>query len=137
MPSHTIVPFDVTGWEASPYDADVPGPRLSRVTVRKTYRGALSGDSVGELLMCIADENDLTVGAGYVISERVIGSLDGRGGSFVMQHWGVSGNGAQTTAGHIVPGSGTGELTALTGTLTIAVGDDGAHTLALEYSLVS
>ena len=137
MPSHTIVPFDVTGWEASPYDADVPGPRLSRVTVRKTYRGALSGDSVGELLMCIADENDLTAGAGYVISERVIGLLDGRAGSFVMQHWGVSGNGAQTTAGHIVPGSGTAGLAGIDGTLTIAVTDDGAHTLILDYTQAS
>lgn len=135
MPTHATIPFDVTGWEPTPYEEDLPGPRLFRVTVRKAFRGVLAADSIGELLMCVADGENLTAGAGYVISERVIGSLDGRAGSFVLQHWGVSGGGEQTTAGHIVPGSGTGELVGLTGSLTIAVTADGDHTLTLDYTI--
>ena len=135
MPTHAVIPFTVTGWEPTPYEEELPGPRLFRVTVRKTYNGALVADSVGQLLMCVADGDNLAAGAGFVISERVSGSLEGRAGSFVLQAWGVSGGDEQTTAGHIVPGSGTGALAGLTGSLTIAVTDDGDHTLLLDYTI--
>ncbi len=135
MSTHLIVPFDVTGWEQTAYDTEAPGPRLFRVTVRKTYRGELAGDGVAELLMCVADEDDLGAGAGYVVSERIVGALDGRAGSFVIQHWGVSGDGVQATAGHVVPGSGTDELQGLRGTVAVSVADDGAHSLTFDYEL--
>jgi hypothetical protein len=46
----------------------------------------------------------------------------------------VSGGGKEPrTAGHVVPGSGTGELTGLTGRLEITVDGSGAHALLLDY----
>ena len=39
------------------------------------------------------------------------------------------------TAGHVVPGSGTGELASLSGTMEIHVDADGKHTLALDYQV--
>ena len=129
-------PFSVTGWEAAPYDEDQQGPRLSRVKVRKVFTGALEGESAGDLLMCMADAADFLKGAGYVVSERFVGTFNGREASFVFQHWGVSGGGAPpTTAGHVVPGSGTGALAGLTGTISIARSAAGAHTLVLDYDL--
>lgn len=35
--------------------------------------------------------------------------------------------------GHVVPGSGTGELAGLTGEIEISVAEDGTHTLTLDY----
>ena len=137
MATQVTVPFDVTGWEQTPYDESVKGPQMFRVKVRKTYRGELAGESTGELLMCVNDPSNLAAGAGYVVSERVIGQLAGRDGSFVMQHWGVSGGGSPpTTSGHIVPGSGTGGLAGILGKIVIAVDADKKHTLALDYELV-
>jgi hypothetical protein len=40
------------------------------------------------------------------------------------------------TAGHIVPGSGTGELVGLTGEVQIMVGAGGEHTLTLDYEIL-
>jgi len=75
--------------------------------------------------------------AGYVASEEVSGTLAGRAGTFVLQHWGVAGRGAPPrTAGHVVPGSGTGELSGLSGTMEIHVDAGGAHTLALDFEIV-
>jgi hypothetical protein len=137
MTTRAISSFDVTGWDHSPYDDGIPGPSLSRAKVRKAFRGDLVGESTAELLMCQADAADLNAGAGYIGSERVVGKLAGREGSFVIQHWGVSGGGLEPrTAGHIVPGSGTGELVGLTGEVQIMVGAGGEHTLTLDYEIL-
>ena len=49
---------------------------------------------------------------------------------------GVSGaGGPQRTGGHVVPGSGTGDLRGLSGSIEISVDSDGAHTLTLDYEL--
>ena len=135
--TRVIIPFEVTGWDQIPYEEETQGPRLFRVKVRKTFRGDLVGESTGELLMCMADPSDFKAGAGYVVSERVVARLKGRAGTFVLQHWGMSGGGRPPkTAGHVVPGSGTGELAGLTGELEFAVDSNRAHTLTLDYELV-
>jgi len=128
--------FDVTGWDQAPYgDAD-QHPSFSKATVLKKFQGDLTGESTAQLLMCQADTSDLSAGAGYVASELVTGQLGGRSGTFVLQHWGVSGGGApQRTGGHVVPGSGTGELAGLSGEVEIAVDADGAHSLTLTYDI--
>lgn len=59
-------------------------------------------------------------GSGYVASERVIGLLDGRDGSFVIQHGGLADGDDMSTFGTIVPHSGTGELAGISGRATEA-----------------
>ncbi len=136
MTIRAISSFDVTGWHQTRYEEEVTGPHLSRATVRKTFRGDLVGESTAELLMCQADPSDLTSGAGYVASERVVARLGGRAGTFVLQHWGLSGGGGpEKAAGHVVPGSGTGELTGLSGEVEISVDANGGHTLTLDYDI--
>ena len=71
--------------------------------MRKAFGGALRGESVAELLTC----GELA----YMANERVTGALDGRTGTFVLQH-GASEGGQW---GFVVPGSGTGELAGLRG----------------------
>ena len=78
--------------------------------------------------------NDSKAGAGYVVCERVVGRLGNRSGSFVLQHGGLIGPGLPPhTFGHVVPGSGTGELAGLTGEVKIDRAEDGTHTLTLDY----
>lgn len=126
--------FDVTGWV--PADGDTPdvGPHLTRIAIRKSFRGALEGESAGEGLFC--GMNAPEAGAGYVVSERVTGRLDGRSGTFVLQHGSLMGPDVLPhTFGHVVPGSGTGQLAGLRGEVEIHRDDDGTHTLVLTYSL--
>ncbi len=135
MSKRATATFNVTGWDDSPYHEAENGIRLSRVAVTKTFGGDMEGSSAVELLMCQANAKDLSAGAGYVASELFTGSLGGVSGSFVLQHWGLMGAAAQTTSGHVVPGSATGELAGLTGKMEISVAEDGTHTLTLDYDL--
>ena len=72
--------------------------------------------------------------AGYVAIERVTGRVHGRAGSFALQHFGVMNRGASSLTLSVVPDSGTGELTGLSGTMSIDI-RDGQHFYAFDYSL--
>lgn len=132
-----VASFDVTGWDQQPYDAGADeGTVLSEARVTKLFTGELEGQSTARLLMCQADPDELAAGAGYVASEIVEGRLEGREGSFVVHHMGLSEvDGARRTFGHVVPGSGTGELEGLMGEVEIRVDDDGGHIFTLDYRL--
>jgi uncharacterized protein DUF3224 len=122
--------FEVTGWDQSLYDEPQDGPALGRATVRKTFRGAVEGTSVAELLTAGNDD-----GRGYVASERFVGTIEGRKGSVVFLHGGLDDGASPFTFGHILPGSGTDELAGLAGELTYVHDDTGARvTLVLRDS---
>lgn len=136
MNETAIAHFDVTSWEEAAYDESPGGPRLSRANVTKQFRGDLDGESTAVVLMCQADPQDLEAGGGFVGSERVVGQLNGRDGTFVMQHGGVAGGGQERrTFGHVVPGSGTGALAGLAGTLELSIDAEGRHTLTMQYTI--
>ncbi|WP_144127763.1 DUF3224 domain-containing protein [Catellatospora sichuanensis] len=123
-----IAEFEVTGWDPSVYDEPGDGPALARVTVRKNFRGVVDGASVAEVLTAAGPD-----GRGYVASERFSGTIEGRAGTVVFQHWGLDDGAAAHTFGHIVPGSGTGQLAGLTGEVTLEHDESGARvTLVLH-----
>jgi hypothetical protein len=128
MPTITAT-FEITGWDETVYDAPAAGPPMARATVRKRFSGPLDGTSTAELLTAQGEG-----GAGYLASERVEATLDGRRGTFVLQHGGIGDADEQHAFGHVVPGSGTGELEGLRGEAAFAHDDDGAR-LTLSYTL--
>ncbi len=102
------IPFAITGWEQTVYDEPAIGPALGRATIKKAYSGALVGEGTVEMLTCGQE--------GYIANERVVGTLDGRTGSFVIQHGGMRvGDQTINQFGAVVPGSGTGDLAMLRG----------------------
>ncbi|NYJ05458.1 DUF3224 domain-containing protein [Petropleomorpha daqingensis] len=125
------VPFEVTGWEPAPLELGEPGAvTFGRVGLRKTFSGPLTGTSVVSMTSAAVGEAPV----GYVAVELVTGTLEGRTGSFVLQHTGVVDDGAPPPSGVVLPGTGTGELEGLRGTMTIAHGESGA-VLTLDYDL--
>jgi hypothetical protein len=105
--------------------------RSDESTIERSFHGDLEGEATAELLTATA-ENGTAV---YLALDRIRGRLEGREGSFVLQHRGVlSAEGAEID-GAIVPGSGTGELRGITGHGSITVDDEGTHRLMLEYEL--
>ena len=136
MNAKIVSRFEVTGWDATPYGEAGEGPLLSEAQVVKRYHGDLDAEGRARVLMCRASADGPLANAGYVASEQVSGSLDGREGTFVLQHWGIAEAAARpSTAGHVVPGSGTGDLAGLSATIEITVGEDGTHTLSLDYRI--
>lgn len=107
--------FEIDSWDEVPYDEPHAGPRLTRIVIRKTYRGDLQGTGVAEVLTAQGVE-----GSGYVASERVEATLDGRRGTFVIQHGGLADGEDLSTYGTVIPHSGTAELTGLSGHATEA-----------------
>jgi hypothetical protein len=60
--------------------------------------------------------------------------LQGRQGSFALQHTGTMNRGAPTLSINVVPHSGTGQLTGLGGSMNIIIAD-GKHSYEFDYSI--
>lgn len=112
--------------------SDDPGRAdLGHMTIDKLFHGDIEGTSKGDML---TGATAVKGSAGYVAIERVTGSVQGRKGSFILQHSGTLNRGVPSLSISVVPDSGTGELTGLTGTLTISI-DNGQHSYVLEYTM--
>ena len=120
--------FEVT---LAPLAVADSGSGLGRMSIAKTFSGELQGSSKGEML---ALSTAVKGSAGYVAMETVTATLSGRSGSFALQHLGIMARGTPTLSINVVPDSGTGELTGLSGTLAIDI-VDGKHFYTLNYSL--
>jgi Protein of unknown function (DUF3224) len=120
--------FEVT---MQPGPAELDGA-VGRLELAKTWSGDLQGTGAGVMLSA----GDPQAGAaGYVAIETVRGSLGEREGSFALQQFGTVHDGAPTLHYAVVPGSGTGGLAGLTGTLHLDADPDGTHRYELRYSL--
>jgi hypothetical protein len=131
MANHSTGLFDV---KMIPQSADVTaaGETIGRMVLDKQYHGSLDAIGKGQML---AMRTPALQSGGYVALELVAGKLDGRSGSFVLQHSGTMKRGTTQLVLGVVPDSGTGELVGLTGTMEIIVAE-GKHNYRFEYSLL-
>ena len=111
--------------------ASGPEEPVGRMRLTKAFAGDLTATSTGEML---AFRSEAEGSAGYVAMERVTGTLDGRTGSFTLQHSGTMDRGAPTLVVSVVPDSGTEGLRELSGTMTIDADGEG-HRYVLSYRL--
>jgi hypothetical protein len=122
--------FEVTMSPEPPYDVN-EGASIGRVSIKKQFSGDLEAASTVEM---IGARSEVKGSAGYVAIERVDGSLQGRSGTFVLQHSGTMTRGKGELSVTVVPDSGTGELKGLAGRMTIEI-IEGKHLYAFEYTL--
>jgi hypothetical protein len=108
-----------------------PDAEIGRMSIDKTFEGDLVGTSRGEML---TGGSPAEGSAGYVAIERVRGTLDGKSGSFLLQHSGTMRPGSRELSVTVIPGSGTGELAEIEGSMTIEI-SDGEHGYTFEYAL--
>jgi hypothetical protein len=114
-----------------PGTAELDGA-VGRFELTKRFHGDIDGTGVGVMLSA----GDPQAGAaGYVAMETVRGHLGGREGSFALQQFGIMRAGSQTLHYEVVPGSGDGELTGMSGTLHLTIDANGTHFYELEYDL--
>ncbi|MFL6264286.1 MAG: DUF3224 domain-containing protein [Thermoanaerobaculia bacterium] len=128
MAAHARGTFEV---KLTPQANGEAGPGLGRLILDKTFRGDLEATSQGQMLSA---GTAVQGSAGYVALERVNGTLQGRGGTFVLQHSGLMDRGKPQLTIVVVPDSGTEELTGLQGTMGITIAD-GKHSYDFEYTL--
>jgi hypothetical protein len=96
-------------------------------TMTKTFTGEISGRS--STLFTAAYDQATGVGT-YVAMESFEGSIGGLEGAVNFAHSATTlGDNRESEFLVIVPGSGTGDLTGLTGTGGLAIDPDGTHTI--------
>ena len=108
-------------------DATVGG-----MTIDKEFHGDLAGTSKG--LMLMASSSSVKNSAGYVAIEKVTGTLNGRHGSFYLQHSAFMTRGAGDLTITVIPDTGTDQLTGLQGRMNIIIAD-GKHSYDFDYTL--
>jgi len=102
------------------------------MSIDKTFHGDLSATSKGEMLTAMTP---IKGSAGYVAIEQLDGSLSGKKGSFVLQHFGTMDKGQDRLVLEVTPDSGTRELEGLQGVMAIII-EDGQHLYEFEYDFV-
>ena len=124
-------PFEV---KASPLPADenCQSVGVMRMAFEKRFTGALEANSVVSMIGMM--DQELGSG-GYVALERLTGRLDGREGTFCLQHSCTMDRGKPTQNIVIVPDSGTGALQGISGAMIIDIKDNGDHFYSLEYTI--
>jgi hypothetical protein len=130
MTNHARGTFDVKVMPQAPDDA-AAGP-FGRLYLDKRFHGELDGASLGQML---ASGTGNGGSAAYVALELVNGTLNGRRGSFILQHNGTMSKGVSTMNVTVVPDSGTDQLTGLAGKMTIVIAG-GTHSYDFEYALM-
>ena len=120
-------PFDVRLTQR-PAEADSP---IGRMTIDKHFHGDLEGSSQGQMLSV---GTAVAGSAGYVAMERFTGTLHGRRGSFVLQHYATMSRGKPELRIAVVPDSGEGELAGLSGKMNIVI-EGKKHSYDFEYEL--
>lgn len=113
------------------YTQGTEGIHLARMSIDKKFYGDLQASSQGEMLSAMTPVKG---SAGYVAIEQVRGSLSGKKGSFVLQHFGTMHQGRDRLVLEVVPDSGTAELSGLTGKMAITI-EKGQHYYEFEYML--
>jgi hypothetical protein len=131
MPQVARGSFDIKAKRQPPYDS-AEGLVLARTHFDKTFHGDLSAQSTVEMLSAGTPTQGSAV---YVALERVVGTLAGKRGQFVLAHYGKMRRGAASLTLEVVPDSGIGELVGLRGNMQIEIKEDGAHSFTFEYAL--
>lgn len=104
---------------------------LGRMVLDKRYHGPLAASGNGEMLSFRGAQPN---SAGYVAMERVEGMLEGMKGGFTLQHNGIMDRGTPSLSVLVVPDSGSGDLTGLSGKLDIRM-ENGKHYYSFDYVL--
>ena len=118
----------------SPLSSDVTPdePHLGRMSIDKQFNGDLEATSHGQMLTAMTDVKG---SAGYVAIEKVVGTLQGKKGSFILQHNGMMGGGQESLSIIVVTDSGTDELAGLSGSMSIDRDSEGGHSYTFDYEL--
>ncbi|MET3808094.1 hypothetical protein ABIB25_005121 [Nakamurella sp. UYEF19] len=112
MTKHIEAPFTMDKWDGVSDEPVEGGPDAGHVLLAKTYTGPdLVGSATGHALTTRGER-----GASYVAQERIVGTMNGLEGSFVLEHRASMGDSFPTLMDAVVVhGSGTGALVDLAG----------------------
>jgi hypothetical protein len=122
--------FEVKLSKLQPYNI-IAEAKLGRMSIDKEFSGDLQAVSKGEMLSAFSNTEG---SVGYVAIEEVEGILQGKEGTFILQHNATMTRNKQELNIIVVPDSGTGELKGLIGRMQINI-IDGKHFYDFDYNI--
>ena len=128
MTNHAHGTFEV---KMTPADDKSEDPNIGRMTGDKQIHGDIEGTGKSQMLYA---HGSVKESAAYVAIEKISGTLHGRKGTFILYHAGSMTKDGMEMNIYVVPDSGTGELTGISGKFTIII-TDGKHSYDFEYTL--
>jgi hypothetical protein len=131
MTTHAQAQFKVESWEENTYEELGGEAKLTRASVGQAFTGDLEGDGSVEWLMCYREDKT----ADFVGLQRFVGRIGSRSGSFVMQTRGSFDGTEAKGRLDVIAGSGTEELSAITGTGAFAAPLGSTASVELDYDL--
>ena len=129
MSTHAQAQFKVQSWDENTYEELDGDAKLTRASVGQEFTGDLEGGGSVEWLMCYREDKT----ADFVGLQRFVGRIGSRSGSFVMQTRG-SFDGTEAKGDlDVVAGSGTEELSGITGTGAFTAPLGSTASVELDY----
>ncbi|MET8756107.1 DUF3224 domain-containing protein [Streptomyces sp. NPDC004667] len=111
-PTQTGGRFTFAGWEEQPVGPADTMPRLAHAMVTNSFTGAIeASDTSCSYAITYTGETSGT----YAGMELLSGAVEGRAGTFVLEERGEFDSSGTRCRFEVVPGSGTGELTGISG----------------------
>ncbi|MEZ4633046.1 MAG: DUF3224 domain-containing protein [Deinococcales bacterium] len=104
---------------------------LNIMSIDKNFEGDLEGHSQGQMLSALTSTKG---SAGYVAIERFTGTLNGKKGSFILQHHALMTRGQPQQTITVIPDSATEELEGLSGSMLIRI-EANQHFYDFDYDL--
>lgn len=101
----------VVSYVPTPFDEVADGPSLVEVKLLETFSGDIQGQSTVRVIQAVRKDGSMT----FVGLQRVRGTIAGKTGSFLLQPHGTVVGKVTKAEWFVVPGSGTGDLSALRG----------------------
>lgn len=119
--------------KSTPTTADENIKKMGGVamTFDKVFSGALA--AISKVSMFGIMNRDLGSG-GYIAFELLEGAIEGKNGTFVLQHSCLMNRGKEEQHIQVMPDTGTGELKGISGKMKIEI-IEGQHFYNFEYSL--
>jgi hypothetical protein len=104
--------IDVVGFERHVIaEPDASGIMLVRDTLTERFTGGIEGEGTAEHIRWVRPDGSNT----FVGIERIVGTVSGRRGSISLTCHGTTTDGVVSGVWHVLPGSGTADLTGLRG----------------------
>jgi hypothetical protein len=122
--------FELSSWNEETYDDDQAN-KMTLATVEQKFSGDIEGDGAVRWLMAYRADGT----ARFVGMQKVDGSLAGRRGSFVLETAGDFDGQMARWSVTVIAGSGTDELTGLTGAGNFGAEHGPEATYQIDYQL--
>ena len=126
MTSESKATFRIESWDEEVISEVDDGPTLKRAKVRKSYKGEMEGEGIVSYLFTYMTKDQADI---YGV-ERFTGTVDGKYGTFLLEHEGEFINNKADMMQTVMLKSGTGELRGMEGKIHFEAGT------AQEYPIV-